>query len=97
MAWLVEGIYVVALVGGLLWLTLRIRKFVRAAAARKEVEARWAESFSEVEFQAFLETLRQKRDSQEAVEKDSSKPDDSSDSSVSCPSAPCDITTPAKR
>lgn len=61
---LIEGIYILALLGGIVWSVSRIVKFIRISAARKEAEEQWSESFSEDQFQAFLETLRQKRDSQ---------------------------------
>lgn len=61
---LVEGFYILAMLCGIIWLIRRFTRFVRLSASRREAEARWAASFSEDEFQAFLETLRQKRDNQ---------------------------------
>jgi hypothetical protein len=61
---LFEGIYILAMLCGTIWLIRRIMRFVRVSAARREAEERWADTFSEGEFQAFLETLRQKRDNQ---------------------------------
>jgi hypothetical protein len=61
---LVEGIYILAMLCGIIWLIRRLVRFVRVSVARREGEALWAESFSEGEFQTLLETLRQKRDNQ---------------------------------
>lgn len=67
---LVEVIYILALLCGVVWLVGRIMKFIRISTARKEAEEQWTESFSEDQFQAFLETLRQKRDSQANEQQD---------------------------
>jgi len=76
MVWLIEGIYVSALAVGFIWLIIRIRRYIRSASARKETEAQWVESFSEDQFQAFLESLRQKRDSQATPQNEKTRSDD---------------------
>ncbi len=96
MVWLVEGIYVVAMMAGIIWLTTRVIKFARSSTARKEGEARWAESFSDDGFQAFLETLRQKRDRQAAAENEAGEVNSLSAHEGPCQVGPFDIDTPEK-
>jgi hypothetical protein len=72
---LVEGIYIIAMLCGIIWLIRRLTRFLRVSAARREAETRWAASFSEDEFQAFLETLRQKRDSQTSQQEETGQSD----------------------
>ena len=78
MIWLIEGIYILALMCGIIWLTHRILRFIRVTEARKEAEAIWADSFAEDDFQALLETLRQKRDSQANEQTQTSQPNNQS-------------------